>query len=152
MAGENPVKIVGKNGTETAVTGQNELLVRINSSAPGQSSDASEATLQAILLELINIEQFVDEIEIGLQDLWSQSQGTINTLFSLESLPYTITSDTYNSFSITTIGSVSIDGVTVPEGTVISASHPSASGYVNSPTFSDVSGGSLFVVLGIKLP
>jgi hypothetical protein len=82
--------------------------------------------------------------------LIEQGTGVIDTTFSTPALPYTVPAGV-NSFSIITQGSVAIDGITVPSGTPISASHPSQDGTVLSPAFTDVAAGSLFVTLGIKV-
>jgi hypothetical protein len=86
----------------------------------------------------------------ALQDIIDQGTGVIDTTFSSPALPYTVPAGV-NSYSITTQGSVAVDGITVPSGTPFSASHPSQDGTVLSPAFTDVAAGSLFVTLGIKI-
>jgi hypothetical protein len=121
----NEVKIVGKNNTPAQITEKGEQVVTLY--IQGQEINSDNPL-------------FIKQTETGV----------IQSTFSQKTLPYTIAAGV-NSYSIITQGSVAVDGVTVPSGTVFSASHPSQEGTVLSPTFTDVSGGSLFVTIGVKI-
>lgn len=129
--------VMNQAGWTPDAAGVTQALTDINGwivTGGGGAGDATEATL----LNIYN-EQF------------DNNNGSLQGSFELiTSFPYTVQADTYRSYSITTIGSVAADGETVPSGTIFEDSYPSSLGFVNSPLFTDVSGGSLYVTLSIK--
>jgi hypothetical protein len=93
--------IVGKNNTKAGVTGQNELLVKINSADPG-SGLATEATLQ-------QVENNTDEIAVN-------TKGVLRTPNMLR----TTSSGNLSSLSLQ-IYSASVANVGTADGTVLGA-------------------------------
>jgi hypothetical protein len=95
------VAIVGKNNTKAAVTGQNELLVKINSVDPGTGL-ATEATL-------LQVENNTDEIAVN-------TKGVLRTPNMLR----TTSSGNLSSLSLQ-IYSASVANVGTADGTVLGA-------------------------------
>jgi hypothetical protein len=93
--------IVGRNNTKAAVTGQNELLVKINSVDPG-SGLATEATL-------LQVENNTDEIAVN-------TKGVLRTPNMLR----TTSSGNLSSLSLQ-IYSASVANVGTADGTVLGA-------------------------------
>ena len=93
--------IVGKNNTKAGVTGQNELLVKINSADPG-SGLATEATLQ-------QVENNTDNIAVN-------TKGVLRTPNMLR----TTSSGNLSSLSLQ-IYSASVANVGTADGTVLGA-------------------------------
>ena len=77
------VAIVGRNNTKAAVTGQNELLVKINSVDPG-SGLATEATLQKVELNTAPQQKkaYVERVSTpwtSTEDIFSFSVANVGT-------------------------------------------------------------------------
>jgi len=120
--------VIGRPSWSANAAGVATALAEINSWISGQGSSGTNSLIQ---------------------ELVDQGNGVIDTQFSSPVLPYTVPAGV-NSYTIVTQGSVAVDGITVPAGSQFSNSHPSQDGTVLSPDFTDVSGGSIFVTLGIK--
>jgi len=79
-----------------------------------------------------------------------QNAGTITTGILAPVLPYTIADGLYNSFTIITTGSVSIDSITVPAGLSYTYSCNSNE-TLTGKALANISGGSVIILTQQKL-
>jgi hypothetical protein len=108
MSSQREVSITGNNNTRVKVTGQEELLVRVNSVDLTTTGLAKESTLQTVNTSLNNIE--------------SALTGTFTVTAKPGSLiifPYNFPTATFRAVTlIVPVGqTIELDGTTLPAGT-----------------------------------
>lgn len=108
MSNQREVSITGNNNTKVKVTGQEELLVKVNSIDLAATGLAKESTLSSVNTSLNNIESALTGI------------FTPNAILgSSLSFPYDFPTDTYTGVTliIPTGQTVDFNGATLPAGT-----------------------------------
>jgi hypothetical protein len=124
--------IVGKNNTKAGVTGQNELLVKINSADPG-SGLATEATLQNVETNTTGVARtpgFIREVNAA---------GDLNSVVS-----------TFYSVSVANVGSAdgTVLGEVIRPGEILNFSADSLNNFFTS--FPYAATGTEFIIIYVS--
>jgi hypothetical protein len=124
--------IVGKNNTKAGVTGQNELLVKINSADPG-SGLATEATLQNVETNTTGVARtpgFIREVNAA---------GDLNSVVS-----------TFYSVSVANVGSAdgTVLGAVIRPGEILNFSADSLNNFFTS--FPYAATGTEFIIIFVS--
>ena len=124
---QREVAIVGKNNTKAAVTGQNELLVKINSA--GSSGLATEATLQVIETNTTGVQRTPGIIR-------PTAAGNLNTVAA-----------TFFSVSVANVGLANgtVLGATIKPGEVLNFSGDALNNYFTSFAYNAT--GTEFIII-----
>jgi hypothetical protein len=127
---QREVAIVGKNNTKAAVTGQNELLVKINSA--GSSGLATEATLQVIETNTTGVQRTPGIIR-------PTAAGNLNTVAA-----------TFFSVSVANVGLANgtVLGATIKPGEVLNFSGDALNNYFTS--FAYDATGTEFIIIYVS--
>lgn len=108
MSGQREVAIVGSNNTRVRVTGQEELLVKVNAVDLANTGLAKESTLSTINTSLNNIEStLTGTFEVGA------------ILGSTLTFPYDLPDSTYTGVTliVPALQTIDFEGATLPSGT-----------------------------------
>ena len=130
--------IVGKNNTKAAVTGQNELLVKINSADPG-SGLATEATLQNVDSNIAGILGNTDGVLRTAHMLRTTASGNLSS----------VASEIY-SVSVANVGSANgtVLGATLKAGEIVNFDASSLNHYFNSFAYNAT--GTEFIIIYVS--
>jgi hypothetical protein len=130
--------IVGKNNTKAGVTGQNELLVKINSADPG-SGLATEATLQNVDTNIANILGNTDGVLRTAHMLRTTTSGNLSS----------VASEIY-SVSVANVGSAdgTVLGATLKAGEIVNFDASSLNHYFNSFAYNAT--GTEFIIIYVS--